>query len=403
MDPSFSKIEAAAKLLKDIILRTPTIYSPKLSQLLEAEIYLKLENLQITGSFKSRGTYVKLHNLTAKEKAKGVIAMSAGNHAQGVAYHSQKMGIPAIIVMPIDTPLVKVQKTLDFGAKVILEGETLKEAGIEAEELVRKKGYTLIHPYDDPSIIVGQGTIALEMFEDIPDMEVLIAPIGGGGLMAGCAIVAKHINSSVDVIGVQSRHYPYMAEALGQNIQIMPGLPTLAEGIAVKVPGKLTRQIIQKLVDKVVLVSEEKIEKSIYMLAVQQKIVAEGAGAAGVAAAFAYPENIKNKKVGIVICGGNIDARILSSILMRGLVHEGKLVRFIIEIRDTTKILAIISNIIDKLGGNIIEIHHQRLFNEASPKNADLELLVETRNHFHAQEIQEKLQDASFVVHLIYD
>ena len=403
MIPSFSKIEQASELLKDIVLRTPTVYSSFFSKLLGAEVYLKLENLQITGSFKARGAYIKLHNLTSQERVKGVITMSAGNHAQGVAYHCQRMGIPATIVMPKDTPMLKIQKTLDYGAYIILEGETLKESAAVAQELSHKKGYTLIHPYDDPCIIAGQGTISLEMLQDVPDMQVLIVPVGGGGLLSGCAIAAKHINPSLHVLGVQSHNYPYMAEALGQKLNIAPNLPTLAEGIAVKVPGEITRTILQKYIDNLLLVSEEKIEKAIYLLAVQQKIVAEGAGASGIAAALAYPEQIKNKKVGIVICGGNVDARILSSVLMRGLVHEGKLVRFVVEIRDTPGLLATVSNIIGQLGGNLIEVHHQRLFHAASPKNADLEVLVETRNHDHAQEIQEKLQDEGFTVHLVHD
>ncbi len=403
MIPSFSKIEQASELLKDIVLRTPTVYSSFFSKLLGAEVYLKLENLQITGSFKARGAYIKLHNLTSQERVKGVITMSAGNHAQGVAYHCQRMGIPATIVMPKDTPMLKIQKTLDYGAHIILEGETLKESAAVAQELSHKKGYTLIHPYDDPCIIAGQGTISLEMLQDVPDMQVLIVPVGGGGLLSGCAIAAKHINPSLHVLGVQSHTSPYMAEAFGQKLNIAPNLPTVAEGIAVKVPGEITRTILQKYIDNLLLVSEEKIEKAIYLLAVQQKIVAEGAGASGIAAALAYPEQIKNKKVGIVICGGNVDARILSSVLMRGLVHEGKLVRFVVEIRDTPGLLATVSNIIGQLGGNLIEVHHQRLFHAASPKNADLEVLVETRNHDHAQEIQEKLQDEGFTVHLVHD
>jgi threonine dehydratase len=403
MYPTFHMIEKAEKQIEGVLTRTPLVYSQSLSRLINTSLYLKLENLQKTASFKTRGTLVKMATLTVAERARGVVAMSAGNHAQGVAYHAQNLKIPATIVMPKDTPLTKVQRTQDLGAQVILDGETLKESARVASMLAEEKGCLLIHPYDDPHIIVGQGTVGLEIMQDLPDLEALVVPIGGGGLMAGCAIAAKTKNPKIKIIGVQARNFPFMLEALNKPTPGQQERVSLAEGIAVKTPGKLTQEIIGRLVDELVTVTEEKIEKAMYLLATQQKIIAEGAGAAALAALISYPELVEGRKTAVIISGGNVDSRILASILMRGMAHEAKIIRLLVGIPDVPGILAQICEIIGKLNGNIIEITHQRLFNAASPKNTDLDLLIEIRNEDHAHLILSKLQDHGFPTRWIRD
>lgn len=401
---TLAEIQKAADALDKVVLRTPTLEAPWLKEETGCHAFLKLENLQITSSFKVRGAYIKLVSLTPEEKQKGVIAMSAGNHAQGVAYHAQQMGIPATIVMPKNTPIAKIESTEKFGCTVVLEGQNLADAALYAIEHAQSEGLSLIHPYDDPDIITGQGTVALEMLEDVPDLERLIIPIGGGGLAAGMAIAAKSLNPKIEIIGVQSASYPAMAQTIypersfiKENIFASP----LAEGIAVKTPGLMTREILKKNISDILIVTEEQIEDAIEDLLVHGKLVVEGAGAVGVAAVCAYPQLFKARKTGIVICGGNIDSRILSSLLLRGMVHHGKLVRLKIDINDAPGVLGQISKIIGEADGNIYEISHQRLFNHFTVKMAEIDAVVETKSRDHADKIISALQNKGFPTQLV--
>lgn len=398
-DISLQQIQEAAETLKGITIRTPTISAPWLNILTKGEVFLKLENLQITGSFKLRGSYIRLSKLTEEERSRGIITMSAGNHALGIAYHAQRMGIPATIVMPKNTAIAKVERTRGFGVAVILQGENMTESRDFTMQLMKKHNYTLIHPFNDLDVIAGQGTVALEMLEDVPDLDVLIVPIGGGGLAAGMAIAAKAIKPDIQVIGVQSAFCPVVAQALFPNS--VPSLPTkmpqtIAEGIAIRFSGDLTMAILEKHLDDMFVAEEQQIEDAIEALILQNKIVAEGAGAVGLAVVLANPEIFEKKKVGIVISGGNIDSRILSSLLLRGLVHSGKLIRFKIESNDTPGILGDISKIIGKAGGNIFEISHQRLFNHIAVKMAYVDAVVETRSSSHAIDICNALVAGGF-------
>jgi threonine dehydratase len=398
-DISLKHIQEAAETLKGITIRTPTISAPWLNNLVKGEVFLKLENLQITGSFKARGSYIKLSKLTEEERARGIITMSAGNHALGIAYHSQKLGIPATIVMPKNTAIAKVERTRGFGVAVILQGENMTESRDFTMQLMKKHNYTLIHPFNDLDVIAGQGTVALEMLEDVPDLDILIVPIGGGGLAAGMAIAAKAIKPDIQVIGVQAAFCTVVAQALFPNA--VPSLPTkipqtIAEGIAIRFSGNLTMAILEKYLDDMFVAEEQQIEDAIEALILQNKIVAEGAGAVGLAVVLANPEIFEKKKVGIVISGGNIDSRILSSLLLRGLVHSGKLIRFKIESNDTPGILGDISKIIGKAGGNIFEISHQRLFNHIAVKMAYVDAVVETRSSSHALDICNALVAGGF-------
>ena len=401
---TLNDIYEAAFALEKVILRTPTLSSPWLSEQTGATVFLKLENLQVMSSFKVRGAFIKLSQLSKDQQRKGVVAMSAGNHAQGVAYHARTLGISATIVMPKTTPYAKIESTQSLGAKVILEGETLNEASIYASQLAKRDGLTLIHPYDDPAIIAGQGTVALEMLADVPDLDVLVIPIGGGGLAAGMAIAAKAINPKIDIVGVQSASWPTMAEILYPertfSTQSFVSSP-LAEGIAVKSPGILTRQILKQHLSDIILVTEEQIEAAIEDLLIHGKLTVEGAGATGVAALTAVPHLFSGRKVGIVICGGNIDARILSSLLLRGLVRHGKLVRLKIDINDAPGVLGQISKIIGDAGGNIFEVSHQRLFNHITVKMAELDAVVETRDGIHAKSIIAALQTNGFPTQMV--
>jgi threonine dehydratase len=392
-------IEQAAISLKEVIIRTPTVISPWFSEQIGAQVFLKLENLQIVSSFKARGAYIKLSQLSESQQRKGIIAMSAGNHAQGVAYHAKALKIPATIVMPTNTPFSKIESTKKLGATVILEGGNFSESSDFVNCLVDQKGLTLIHPYDDPAIIAGQGTVALEMLADVADLNTLLIPIGGGGLAAGMAIAAKAVNPKIDIIGVQTASCPSMAQVLYPErafpIQHLGAAP-LAEGIAVKSPGMLTRTILKTHLSDILLVSEEQIETAIEILASQGKLTVEGAGAVGIAALMAFPDRFRGRKIGIVICGGNIDAHVLSFLLLRGLVRQGKLVRLKIDINDAPGVLGKISQIIGQTGGNIFEINHQRLFNQITVKMAELDIVIETRDYTHRQEIMDALQAAGF-------
>ena len=397
-----STIRKAAEAIEGAISPTPTVGAPGLSELAGTEIHLKLETLHRTGSFKERGALTKLLTLDAGERGAGVVAMSAGNHAQGVAFHAQRLGIPATIVMPEGTPFIKIDRTEAFGARVVLKGDSLVTARQAADTLAREQGLVLIHPYDDPAVIAGQGTIALELLGDRPDLDTLVVPIGGGGLISGIAIAAKALDPKIEIIGVQSTLYPSMYRLIrGED----PGPPaaaaTLAEGIAVKEPGRLTRHIVKALVSDILLVDDVSIEGAVEILLERQKLVVEGAGAAGVAAVLAAPERFRGRRVGIVICGGNIDARLLASILMRGLVREGRLVRLRSELPDMPGALSRLSGVIGKHAGNIVEVHHQRLFHDASVKRAELDVVVETQNRRHVEVLIAALIAAGFPTELL--
>jgi len=395
-------VRRAAASIAGAICRTPVVAAPALSELAGGEIYLKLETLHRTGSFKERGALTKLLTLDARERRAGVVAMSAGNHAQGLAYHARRLGVPATIVMPEGTPFIKIDRTEAFGAKVVLIGDSLSAARQAADALARDRGLVLVHPYDDPMVIAGQGTIALELLADQPDLDTLVVPIGGGGLISGIAVAAKALNPKIEIIGVQSTLYPSMYRLMrGED----PGLPaataTLAEGIAVKEPGRLTRHIVKALVSDILLVDDVAIEGAVETLLERQKLVVEGAGAAGVAAVLAAPERFRGRRVGIVICGGNIDARLLASILMRGLVREGRLVRLRSELPDMPGALSRLSGVIGKHAGNIVEVHHQRLFHDASVKRAELDVVVETQNRRHVELLIAALIAAGFPTELL--
>jgi threonine dehydratase len=383
---SIADIRAARKVIEGAVLRTPMLPAPKLSALTGAQVYVKYENLQVTNSFKDRGALVKLSSLDEGRRKRGVIAMSAGNHAQSVAYHAARLDIPATIVMPVTTPFVKVAATKSHGAEVVLHGETVSESQLRCEEILSERGLTLVHPYDDERIIAGQGTIALEMLEDAPDLDVLVIPIGGGGLISGNAVAAKGVKPGIDIVGTEAALYPSVWNALhGENRSI--GGPTLAEGIAVKNVGKLTLPIIRDLVSEVVLVDEAHLERAVNAYLTLQKTMAEGAGAAGLAAMLAKPERFRGKKVGLVLCGGNIDPRILASIMVRELERDCRIISFRLTIPDRPGVLGQIASRLGELGANILEVDHRRLFLDVPAKGAKLDVTIETRDGEHAQEI----------------
>ena len=395
-------VAAAAALLKGHIVDTPCIPSRTLSKICGCEIWVKFENLQFTASFKERGALNRLTALTTEERGRGVIAMSAGNHAQGVAYHAGRLGIPATIVMPEGTPFIKVEHTENFGAKVILHGKVLGESQAEAMRLAEKEGYVFVAPYDDPYVIAGQGTIGLEMLAAAPDLDILVVPIGGGGLISGISVAAKAIKPSIEVIGVQVASYPSMRQTLrGEPVTI--GDETIAEGIAVKNVGKLTYQIVKELVDDVVLVEDWEVEQAVALFLSIEKTVSEGAGAVGLAAVLADPDRFKGKKVGLVLSGGNIDSRLLASVIMRQLVHEGRIISLKVGISDRPGALGKIATLVGEAGGNIIEAMHQRLFTSANIKAAELELTIECRSAQHAEKVVALLEENGFRVRMTDD
>ena len=399
---TIANVRHAATAITGAIAHTPVIAAPVLSELAGTEIHLKLETLHRTGSFKERGALNKLLRLDPNERRAGVVAMSAGNHAQGVAYHARRLGIAATIVMPEGTPFIKIDRTEAFGARVLLKGDSLSAARQAADALAREQGLVLVHPYDDPAVIAGQGTIALELLADRPELDTIVVPVGGGGLISGIAVAAKGLNPQIEIVGVQSTLYPSMYRLMrGED----PGPPaaaaTLAEGIAVKEPGRLTRRIVKALVSEILLVDDVSIERAIETLLEHQKLVVEGAGAAGLAAVLATPERFRGRRVGIVICGGNIDARLLASILMRGLVREGRLVRLRSELPDLPGALSRVSGVIGKHAGNIVEVHHQRLFHDTSVKRAELDVVVETQNRRHVEVLIAALVAAGFPTQLL--
>ena len=394
---SIEDIRAAAAAIAGAVERTPTRHSRTLSKIAGCEIHLKFENLQFTASFKERGALNKLLSLSNAERKHGVIAMSAGNHAQGVAYHAGRLGIPATIVMPEGTPFNKVKHTKNFGARVVLEGTTLAQAFSRALAIADAEGLTLVHPFDDPKIIAGQGTVALEILEDVPDVDVLVVPIGGGGLISGIAIAAKALKPSIEIYGVEAKLYPSMYDVL-KGADLPCAGQTIAEGIAVKEPGGLTRKIVAALVKDVLLVREDEIERAIASLLEIEKTVAEGAGAATYAAVAGNRDLFRGKKVGVILSGGNIDMRLLSNVILRELMREGRILSLVIEIEDRPGLLAKIATLIGEAGGNILEVSHNRMITDMSAKLADLGMTIEARDSGHAAEIRQKLQDAGFVI-----
>src|SRR5579863_8943184 len=392
---TLADIEAARKTLAGEVLRTPILPAPPLSALTGAQVYVKYENLQVTNSFKERGARVKLAALSANERRRGVIAMSAGNHAQAVAYHARRLGIPATIVMPVTTPYVKVKATEARGAAIILEGETLVEAQARAEAIARERNLVWVHPYDDPHVIAGQGTIALEMLEDAPDLEVLVVPIGGGGLIAGCAIAARAVKPSIEIVGVEAALYPSMWNALHQGSRPCGGA-TLAEGIAVKNVGTLTLPVVRECVSDVILVDETQIERAVNAFLTLQKTMAEGAGAAGLAGMLAQPDRFRGRKVGLILCGGKIDPRILASIMVRELEREDRIVSFRLTIADRPGVLGPIATLFGELGANILEVDHRRLFLDVPAKGAKVDITVEARDRDHADEIMRALVKSGY-------
>jgi threonine dehydratase len=388
-------ISAAAEAIRGSVVETPCVQSRTLSEITGVELSLKLENLQFTGSFKDRGALVRLLALTDAERACGIVTMSAGNHAQAVACHAQRLGIEATIVMPRYTPNIKTEHTRRFGAEVIQHGEILAEAEQLARQLAEERGLTLVHPYDDPHVISGQGTIALEMLQACPDLEVLIIPIGGGGLIAGCAIAAKAIKPDIEIIGVETRRFPSMQQALAGKPPEC-GKTTLADGIAVKIPGQLTLPVVRALVDRIHLVDEADIEAAMLLLMEVEKIVAEGAGATGLAAVLANRESLAGRKVGLIISGGNVDLPVLSSIIQRGLVHSGRLVCIQVNMRDVPGMLAEVSACIGNTGANIVQVLHQRIFTTLPVQSVLVEFMLQTRGLEHVREIMETLKDVGY-------
>jgi threonine dehydratase len=394
-------IQQAAQRLQEHVLRTPCVASHTLSDITGAQVFLKFENLQFTASFKERGACNKLSQLSAQERACGVIAMSAGNHAQGVAYHAQRLGIRAVIVMPTFTPGVKIERTRGFCAEVVLHGQTLDEARSHALLLAEQQGLVFVHPYDDPDIVAGQGTVALEMLADVPDLDTLIIAIGGGGLMAGMATAAKAIKPNIEIIGVQSTRFPAMVNAI-LGTHHPQGSSSIAEGIAVGTPGQLPQAIIKSLVNDLVLVDEGDIEQAIVMLLEVEKTLVEGAGAAGLAALLKYHERFKGKKVGLVLCGGNIDPLLLAAIIERGMVRAGRLARLKVSARDVPGTLAAITATVAAAGANINEVHHQRAFTTLAAQNVEIELVIQTRGPQHIADVLTALEEQGLVAQCIH-
>jgi threonine dehydratase len=395
--PTYDDILAAARAIDGAVEKTRQRKSQTLSRILGCEIFLKFENRQFTASFKERGALNKLLSLDDATRKTGVIAMSAGNHAQGVAYHANRLGIPATIVMPLSTPIVKVEHTKSHGANVVLHGENLQESAAHADKLSKDKGLCFVHPYDDPLVIAGQGTVALEILETLPHLDQLVVPIGGGGLISGMAIAAKQIKPDIKIIGVQTKLFPGMQDVLaGRPAQC--GGSTIAEGIAVKEPGLLTRKITADLVDEIVLVREEELEAAICMIMNIEKTVVEGAGAAALAAVLSYPDKFKGAKIGLVLSGGNVDQRLLATVLMRDLVRTGRLTRLRLSLSDRAGQLADLSQIISDGGGNIVEVAHQRIFTHLPAKDTSIEVALETRDEIQLDEIVVALRAAGFQV-----
>ncbi|MFA5958213.1 threonine ammonia-lyase [Hyphomicrobium sp.] len=394
---TYGDVVRAADAIRGAVIQTRFEPSRTLSSLLNAEVWLKFENLQFTASYKERGALNKLLSLTGAERKNGVIAVSAGNHAQGVAYHAHRLGIPATIVMPASTPTIKVENTRSHGAEVILEGQTLEDAYAFAVAYGAERSLTFVHPFNDPAVIAGQGTVAVEMLAVAPDLDVLIVPIGGGGLISGMAVAAKAINPKIKVVGVEAQLYPSMLNAV-KNSSLPVGGDTLAEGIAVKTPGTLTQEIVKALVDDILLVSESDLERAVSLLITIEKTVVEGAGAAGLAALIGANRLYKGRKIGLVLCGGNIDTRLLASVLTRELARDGRLSRLAIDIPDRPGQLAKVAGIIGGVGANVVEVYHQRVFTDVPAKGTELHLVIETRDRLHLDQVVLGLKEAGYVV-----
>ena len=388
---TYPDIRAAADRLGDHILQTPCVASQTLSEITGAQVFLKFENLQFTASFKERGACNRLQLLTAEEKTRGVVAMSAGNHAQGVAYHAQRMGLRAVIVMPRFTPGVKVERTRSFGAEVVLHGDTLEAARLHAYALAEQQQLTFIHPFDDPAVAAGQGTLALEMLAEQPDLDTLIVSVGGGGLIAGVATAAKTLKPSIRVVGVQTRRFPSMLNAV-QGLDLPIGQSTIAEGIAVATAGAFTRQVVRNYVDTLLLVDEGDVEQAVLMLLEIEKTLVEWAGAAGLAALVRHGEQFKGQKVGLILSGGNIDPLLLASIIERGMARSGRLARIKVSARDVPGVLAKITATVAEAGANIEEVHHQRAFTLLAAQNVEIEFVLQTRNQAHVEQVLQALQ-----------
>ncbi len=388
-------VRQAAKNIEGSVSRTPMTMSRTLSDITGAECYLKFEIFQFTAAYKERGALNRL--LAIKNETNGIIAMSAGNHAQGVSYHAGRLGIPATIVMPEGTPFNKVKRTEELGAEVVLTGTTLEESTAAALQLATEKALTFVHPFDDPLVIAGQGTVGLEMLEDVPDLDTLVVPIGGGGLISGMATIAKDINPDIEIVGLQTEAFPSMKEAMdGSNLE--GSNITIAEGIAVKTPGTKTQEIVKGLVDDILVVSERRIESALVLMMEVEKVVIEGAAAISLAALLEYPEKFKGKKVGIVLTGGNIDSRLLASAIMRGMARDGRLSRLRISMVDVPGSLAKVTEIVAKVGNNIIEMRHQREFGALSLKQTEMELVVESKDKDHANKLLNALERDGFTV-----
>lgn len=401
MPVSLDDVRAAAAAISGAVQCTAFEQSATLSSMFGCEIWLKFENQQFTASFKERGALNKLLQLTEPQKSNGVIAMSAGNHAQGVAYHAKRLGIPAVIVMPEGTPTVKVEGTRAHGAKILLKGASLEEAAHYATKYGEEHGLTFIHPYDDPLIIAGQGTVALEMLEDGPELDALLVPIGGGGLIAGMGTVAQALAPKTQVIGVQSTLYPAMHAAyMGDDAPLVLGGDSLAEGIAVKKPGKLTTAIVKSVVDDIVLVTEPQLERAVTLLLDIEKTVAEGAGAAGLAAVLADTERFAGKRLGLVVCGGNIDMRLLSDVLTRELARAGRIARLTIDVRDRPGELANLTRILADHDANILDISHHRVFTSTPAKGARTIFEIETRDRQHLDDVVSAISAHGYTVSL---
>lgn len=397
--PSAADIRAAAGRIAGRLMRTPLVRAEKLSAITGADLWLKLESLQYTGAFKERGALNKLLTLSAADRKRGVIAASAGNHAQGVARHAKALGIPAMIVMPATTPDVKVRQTRALGAEVVLAGHAFEEARERADAICAGRGLVFVHPFDDPAVIAGQGTIALEMIEDGPAFDALIAPIGGGGLISGMAIAAKDASPATQMIGVQSALFPSMKNALDGGERAVGG-NTLAEGVAVKEAGALTRRIVSRLVDDIVLVDERLLERALSMLMNEQKTLVEGAGAAGLAAVLSDPARFEGKTVGLVLCGGNIDARLLSMILMRDLARSGRLARLRVQLLDMPGQLVRVATIIAEQDGNVIDVGHHRTYSDLPAKMTCMDVTIDTQGQDHLDRIIENLRLAGYPVEI---
>ncbi|WP_297507619.1 threonine ammonia-lyase [uncultured Caulobacter sp.] len=395
MSLDLAAIQAAAGRLQGQIERTPCRHSKTLSKITGAEVWVKFENLQFTAAYKERGALNKLMLLSEVEKARGVIAASAGNHAQGLAYHGARLGVPVTIVMPKTTPFVKVQHTRDFGATVIIEGETYDDANAHARKLRDEQGLTFVHPFDDYDIMAGQGTIALEMLEDAPDLEVLPVPIGGGGLISGVATAAKALKPDIRVVGCEPAMYPSFTARM-RGVAAHCGGQTIAEGVAVKQVGDLTYGVVRPLIDDVLLLEEPHLEQAVSLYCNVEKTIAEGAGAASLAALLAYPERFRGKKCGLILCGGNIDTRLLASVLTRELVRAQRLASLRIIGDDRPGLLSTVAHVIGAMGANIIEVNHNRLALDVPAKGAEFDITIETRDAQHTQEVMDALRESGY-------